>query len=145
MVDSIALVSATIAWTMTINIQHISISSHLFGENLPVQIFGWGINSRYGGETNELQRIVTRTITNENCRQAHNSQSWRVNDNNVCTLIAGGGGTCYGDEGGPMVYGNELIGIVSWHSHCSSGRVPDVFERVLPHRLWIRSHIGNWN
>lgn len=113
----------------------------MFGDHLPVQISGWGIVSDDGNVPNNLQRITTRTIPNDDCRASYGSQSWRVSDQKVCTLLTHNKGTCYGDEGSAIVLDQELIGIASWHSHCATG-LPDMYERILPHRLWIRSITG---
>lgn len=99
-------------------------------------------NSRGGGQApNNLQRITTTTITNEECRARLTPQNaGRVNDKKLCTLTRSSEGNCYGDEGGALISGGQLIGIASWQVPCATG-VPDVYERVAAHRLWITSFI----
>lgn len=137
---SIALIFTAVVIVYNDNIQPAVLSANLFGDNIPVQISGWGIVSENGNEPDNLQRITTRTMSNEECRLKYGSRSWRVNDQKVCTALTPDKGTCYGDEGSAIVLDQELIGVASWHSHCSTG-LPDMYERILPHRLWIRSVI----
>lgn len=58
-----------------------------------------------------------------------------VYDNTICTFAQVGQGVCTGDNGGPLVVSNSLIGIVSWGS-CGGGQ-PDVFVRISSHINWI--------
>lgn len=85
--------------------------------------------------------MTSTTITNDECRARFTPQNAaRVNDKKLCTLTRSTEGTCYGDEGGALIAGGQLIGISSWQVPCATG-VPDVYERVAAHRLWITSFI----
>lgn len=103
---------------------------------------GWGTNTQGGGQgPNNLQRMNSITITNEECRARFTRQNAdRVNDKKLCTLTRSTEGICYGDEGGSLIAGGQLIGLASWNVPCATG-VPDVYERIAPHRLWITSFI----
>lgn len=107
-----------------------------------VQVSGWGSNTQGGGQPpNNLQRMTTTTISNEECVSRHNRQNaLRITDNKMCTLTRSTEGTCYGDEGGALLAGGQLIAIASWQVPCATG-VPDVYERIASHRLWILSYV----
>lgn len=64
----------------------------------------------------------------------------RITETKLCTFTRSAEGTCYGDEGGALIVGGQLVGVASWQVACATGH-PDVFERITPHRLWINSLI----
>jgi len=140
--NDVALVFTATVMAVTVNVQAVPISANLFAGNVAVQMSGWGSNTVGGGQgPNNLQRISTLTITNEECRSRLTPQNAaRVTDNKICTLTRSNEGNCYGDEGGSLVAGNQLIGVASWQVPCATG-VPDVYERIAPHRLWIASFL----
>lgn len=126
---------------MTVNVQTAYINPRLSVDNLSVHISGWGINSQGTTEPIILQGITTKIISNYDCRSLHKSHNkWRVTKNKVCTTVVDWQGICYGDEGGALMSGYEVIGVASWHSYCAAS-VPDIYERVAPHRLWILSQM----
>ncbi|KAI4454419.1 trypsin [Holotrichia oblita] len=51
--------------------------------------------------------------------------------------------TCYGDSGGPIVYGNRVIGLVSSgeYANCTGY---DVQVAVAPYYGWIKKHLNNY-
>ena len=84
----------------------------------------------------------TVTITNSECQTRHSAQNInRITDSKLCTYTRSGEGTCYGDEGGALISGGQLVGVASWQVPCASGH-PDVYERISAHRLWISSIIS---
>ncbi|KYQ59316.1 Chymotrypsin-2 [Trachymyrmex zeteki] len=98
----------------------------------PAILSGWG-TTNYPGETpNNLQHIQLRVINQKQCV----TSSFRITNNNICTLNKQGEGACHGDSGGPLVADNELIGVVSWGTPCAKG-LPDVFTRIYSYRTWI--------
>ena len=46
--------------------------------------------------------------------------------------------TFKGDSGGPVVYNNKLIGIVSFGVGCAQPGYPGVYARIPPLRDWIK-------
>lgn len=85
--------------------------------------------------------MTTTTIANDECRsRLHELNGDRISDKKLCTLTRSTEGTCYGDEGGGLIANGQLIGVASWQVPCATG-VPDVYERVAAHRLWITSLI----
>lgn len=74
-------------------------------------------------------------------------QKWSIHyrptvfDWNICTETEKGKGACNGDYGAPLVYNNELVGLLSWLDFsCSSGN-PNVFTRVSYYDHWIEKII----
>lgn len=135
-----SLVLTTVAITFTAYVQTVYIHPNLNVTELSVDIAGWGIG--YGTvEPLNLKGITTQTISNDECRSLHGTHNaWRITKDKICTSIVKQEGICYGDEGGAIVTGYELIGVASWHQNCDVN-VPNVYERIASHRLWILSHI----
>lgn len=65
-------------------------------------------------------------------------------ESNVCTgPIKSNEGGCSGDSGGPLIQGNELIGIVSWGMvPCGHNKDPSVFTKVSSFVDFIRETTG---
>ncbi|XP_054010363.1 chymotrypsin-2-like isoform X1 [Hylaeus anthracinus] len=101
----------------------------------PAELSGWGTTSYPGEAPNELQHIELSVIDQKQCLNA----SFRVTNDNICTLNKRGEGACHGDSGGPLVADKVQIGVVSWGIPCARGR-PDVFTRVYSYVDWIKKH-----
>lgn len=142
-INSVSLVHTATAIAFNDNVQTVLISSMIFSDILSPTISGWGSSTVNGkNDPNNLQRQTTRTMSNKECssKQIPHSELL-LTENKLFTANDVGRGTCYGDQGGPLVInGNELIGIASWQKPCGTG-TPDVDERVAPHRLWIMGYI----
>lgn len=135
----------------TNNVQTVALSRRVDIDNENAQVFGWGQYTITGAETiNHLFTVPTTTISDQECLSKHTPRNaQRLTDNKVCAVSGLGRGSCFGDQGGPLIaYIEEafnppvphLIGIVSWHASCAAG-YPDVYERISPYLLWIRSYI----
>ncbi|XP_076645366.1 chymotrypsin-1-like [Halictus rubicundus] len=98
----------------------------------PATLSGWGTTSYPGEAPNELQHIELSVIDQKQCLNA----SFRITNDNICTLNKRGEGACHGDSGGPLVADSKQIGVVSWGIPCARGR-PDVFTRVYSYTSWI--------
>nr|XP_012148108.1 PREDICTED: chymotrypsin-2-like [Megachile rotundata] len=106
----------------------------------PATLSGWGTTSYPGQTPNELYHIELSVIDQKQCLNA----SFRITNDNICTLNKRGEGACHGDSGGPLVADNEQIGVVSWGIPCARGR-PDVFTRVYSYKDWIKKYVENEN
>lgn len=73
-------------------------------------VTGWGLLHPQGQYPNQLQKLVKRTISNEECKTRVPS-SW-VSDEKVCAFAEKGKGACPGDSGGPLTENGWLVGIV---------------------------------
>lgn len=148
------------AIVMTQNVQAANINPFLDEDEILVKMSGWGIVTKEVYDPNNLHSITVETISNDDCLSYHQNSEFAtfINEKKICTTVAEevceedengdeicstidtGKGICYGDEGGAIVSGSEIIGVASWHSYCETD-VPNVYERVAPHRLWILSYI----
>ena len=56
----------------------------------------------------------------------------------ICAgYLAGGKGSCNGDEGGPLVCNGELQGITSWGDGCAKSGYPGLYTQVCNFIDWI--------
>ncbi|XP_055599853.1 chymotrypsin-2-like [Uranotaenia lowii] len=104
-------------------------------------VSGWG---RAGMDSpaisDRLQYHATNIITNTECQARMESPYYeRINDSVMCTSNPEGVGICLGNAGGPLVFGGELVGVVSWSIPCGLG-LPDVYSRISVHRGWALVH-----
>lgn len=140
------------AIVMSTFVQTIPISQSAAVNFDSVIVYGWGLYTPDNAfQVNHLQYLASTPISNIICTEKHTEvNAARFNDNKICTFPEQGQGICFGDQGGPLVGMVEvpfqpaiaqLIGIASWHSSCTDG-YPDVYERVAPYFLWIRSYIS---
>lgn len=140
---SISLInlSTSISWNSSISNAQLSTTNVRGG--VTAQISGWGAVTQSGTATSFfLSRITTTTISNEECRSRHNEiNAKRIVDTKICTFTQSAQGTCTGDEGGALMFGNQLIGVLSWQVPCAIG-YPDVYERVADKIPWIVSYIN---
>ncbi|XP_076289169.1 chymotrypsin-2-like isoform X2 [Lasioglossum baleicum] len=102
----------------------------------PAALSGWGTTSYPGEAPNKLQHIELSVIDQKQCLNT----SFRITNDNICTLNKRGEGACHGDSGGPLVADKEQIGVVSWGIPCARGQ-PDVFTRVYSYKQWINKHV----
>lgn len=140
---SISLIQTATNIALTGNVQSIPLSPNIINGNVTVQVSGWGSTLQTGGiVSNNLQRITTNTLPLNDCRSWFNSRyAARLNDDKLCTLTRTIQGTCFGDEGGALITGGQIIGVVSWQVPCATG-LPDVYEAIASKRLWIMGIIG---
>ncbi|XP_050554195.1 chymotrypsin-1-like [Spodoptera frugiperda] len=96
---------------------------------------GWGTTSYPGRVPNDLMQLELRSITYEECKEAHKSIN-PVFETQICALTKAGEGACHGDSGGPLVREGRQIGIVSWGIPCARGK-PDVYTKVEAYMRWI--------
>ena len=67
-----------------------------------------------------------------------------IRPNALCAVKPSGGGSCYGDSGGPLMSNFKgktfAIGIVSWGIKCGDPNTPGVYTRVDPYLSWIKEN-----
>ncbi|XP_075986161.1 chymotrypsin-1-like isoform X2 [Anticarsia gemmatalis] len=103
------------------------------GEDLTLT--GWGTTSYPGRLPNDLMQLELKSITYEECKEAHKSTN-AVFETQICAMTKAGEGACHGDSGGPLVREGRQIGIVSWGIPCARGK-PDVYTKVEAYMRWI--------
>lgn len=84
---------------------------------------------------------MTTAIGSAECKALHrvNGIPEFIHDYNICSKTDNRKGICTGDNGGPLVIGNDLVGIASWATTCASN-VPDVYTRVFSFLSWLKQN-----
>ncbi|GLV42437.1 uncharacterized protein CBL_03174 [Carabus blaptoides fortunei] len=101
-------------------------------------VSGWGHTSHPGETSDHLKFIELRAISLITCATA--VKPTLVFNTQFCTYNRPGEGTCDADSGGPVVFMNRVVGIVSFGKKCAVGK-PDVFTKVSAYIQWINETI----
>lgn len=92
------------------------------------------LRQTFGSLQRQLQKVSLNTVDRQTCGGLLNSIVHRSN------LCAGDihKGQCSGDSGGPLLFDNTQIGIVSWSlKPCASK--PAVFTNLSYYMQWIKA------
>ncbi len=120
-----------------------SMSSLAAGTSLTVM--GWGAtieNSPYNYPS-VLRQVTIPLISDSTCASAYPDA---ITGNMVCAgEMSGGKDSCYGDSGGPLIYGSDAssaqqVGVVSWGDGCAEANKPGVYTRVANYIDWLTQH-----
>lgn len=99
-------------------------------------VLGWGLIDVYGPYSEVLRVAEIPLIKNSVCMQQLNNSV--ITPRMLCAGYKEGGiDACQMDSGGPLVYNDTLIGIVSWGIGCAQPESPGVYSRVSKLRFWI--------
>lgn len=113
-------------------------------------VLGWGATET-GNVSSILMEGQVQGALLDLCKSEYSERAkkdpgnWTVTDNMNC-LTGDKTGTCVGDSGGPLFFGEgNIVGIVSFGAPCVVGRSqpPGLFTKFTPRYLdWIRKAIG---
>ncbi|EDV42032.1 uncharacterized protein Dana_GF17773 [Drosophila ananassae] len=103
-------------------------------------LIGWGLNETGGSVQETLQEVFLKIYSDEECTSRHNGQT--DPKYHICGGVdEGGKGQCSGDSGGPLMYNDEQVGIVSWSvKPCTVAPYPGVYCKVSQYIDWIRNN-----
>ncbi|XP_031631154.1 chymotrypsin-2-like [Contarinia nasturtii] len=118
-------------------IQPIKCSPRYVNAGAKVQAFGWGRLSANGRNSQFLQTIDLKAISNKQCEEYYGNQAQNTN---LCTFNKIGEGVCFGDSGGSLILDNKLVGLAKF-GLCGKGDGPDGFTRISYFYQWIQSKI----
>jgi secreted trypsin-like serine protease len=97
-------------------------------------ITGWGRTTLSGPLSLTLQEGSGLVYTNLACANAWSTN--QINNGHIC-LSSETVSACNGDNGGPMICGHTLVGVMSWDSPDCSPSAPTVATRISFFRAWI--------
>jgi trypsin len=106
-------------------------------------IVGWG--STKDGDPNEQQYTEVTTLTPDDCAQLAEAAPYNLErgPGQVCALGSVDVGPCHGDSGGPLLFNNTVVGMVSYalDPACAKG-YPDIYTRAAYYAEWIDESIS---
>lgn len=99
-------------------------------------ILGWGV---INVETQELaDYLMKANVPIVKQKICNRFMGGMITDRMLCAGFQKGGiDACQMDSGGPMVYNEKLIGIVSWGLGCGKPNKPGVYVRVSELLSWV--------
>ncbi|XP_044001669.1 chymotrypsin-1-like [Aphidius gifuensis] len=102
-----------------------------------VTLSGWGSLSYPAGALNQpafMRKLETEVISNTLCRSVVHKD---IVSQQLCTFKQSGYGACHGDSGGPFVYNNTVVSVISFVSNgCARGK-PDVGGRLIKYTKYL--------
>lgn len=106
-----------------------------------VNIAGWGTTKQGGTLSANLMTVHYPVVGRKKCNDDYKEASGgddMISDQMFCTgAPAGAKGACQGDDGGPVLSGSTVVGIISWRHSCAQPNFPDVNTRVGSFVPWI--------
>ncbi|KAJ8668629.1 hypothetical protein QAD02_010292 [Eretmocerus hayati] len=86
-----------------------------------------------------LKYFETQVVALEDCK---NQLPIIVTNTNICTKAKIGAFTCTGDNGGPLVVGDVVIGVKNKHSECNANQ-PELYTRVSDYLGFIEKVLSH--
>uniref|UniRef100_A0A1A9Z347 Peptidase S1 domain-containing protein n=1 Tax=Glossina pallidipes TaxID=7398 RepID=A0A1A9Z347_GLOPL len=120
----IALIRLRSPFTLNTNVQPISVAK--FTRKLPPKLVvsGWGlINETSTTPSNDLMSVTISPVIRSECQKIYGKST--ITKNMLCAA-APKKDACIGDSGGPLFFGNEQFGIVSFGVGCARHGYPGV-------------------
>jgi len=126
-------------------IQPISLTSTEPAAGSIAVVSGWGYTLSSDGVLNlpsKLQAANVFIVSRPECDYVYAAYGG-ITQSMICANVPGGGkGPCEGDNGGPLVFGGKLVGIMSWGNGCGSAQYPMVYSNVAYLKDFITQQTG---
>lgn len=107
-------------------------------------ITGWGETVLNGDYSDQLRSVRVPILDREDCQNSYKYEN--ITTNMVCAgFKEGGRDMCRGDSGGPLIYNNKQVGIVSWGYECALASYPGVYSSVAALKPWIMETLRKIN
>ncbi|KAH8367051.1 hypothetical protein KR200_001506, partial [Drosophila serrata] len=131
----IGVIRLKTALTFSKKIKAIKINPKKVADGQYTTIAGWGFKSVNGPPSDELRYARVPVVNQAVCKKLLGET---VTDRMMCAgYLKGGTDACQMDSGGPLVWREELVGIVSWGVGCALADKPGVYTRLEALHPWI--------
>ncbi|XP_030386551.1 trypsin alpha-3-like [Scaptodrosophila lebanonensis] len=97
-------------------------------------VSGWGLTEQGIPET--LKGTHVGIVDQGVCRNQYQTVCSKITEDMICAA-APGKDSCSYDSGGPLVYNDQLVGIVSWGEGCADAKFSGVYANVALLHEWI--------
>lgn len=137
--NDIALLHLNTSINYKKTIQPIDVTQKIVNTSEPLLFTGWGLISLWDPFPENLQKLLMYHVSQEECSHILESEfeDIQLDITHICAFTKRYQGACHGDNGGPLVFNNTLIGIHSWSYPCADG-YPDLFTNIWYYRDWLR-------
>ncbi|KAJ2944865.1 hypothetical protein O0L34_g1757 [Tuta absoluta] len=145
----------------TINVARLPVYGSVVPDDAVVTYVGWGLTSADddADQATILQEVDVYNVNIEVCREGYREiekqvleesgrkAEFTVTDNMICAGVMGVGGkdACTADSGGPLLYNETLVGVISWGFRCADPIAMGVSVRVANFNVWIDEAIKQLN
>ncbi|XP_037881612.1 trypsin alpha-like [Glossina fuscipes] len=138
--NDIALIRLDLPFIFDKAVQPCRLAEFRRNSPLKVVVSGWGLtNENATTLSNYLMMAKVSIVTPSECQKAYGEI--KITKNMICAVDPNKD-SCSGDSGGPLFFGNELIGIVSFGIGCARSDYPGVYTSVSGFNLWIKRKIS---
>ncbi|XP_051157100.1 chymotrypsin-2-like [Leptopilina boulardi] len=142
--QNIALIKLQDTLTFSTKLNKIDLPlKNLNTADTPVVISGWGSTFKEGKTSKKLLFLQSKIFDLNTCknRMSEIKDLPPVTDENLCTFTREGEGSCNGDTGNPVVFGDYQVGVVLHGYPCAKG-YPDISANVWNYIKWIKNTIN---
>ena len=102
----------------------------------------WGRYRPLSPPSRELRAVELGIASRELCDSAYADKGGNIEDV-VCVVVSGGGKDfCTEDSGGPLVFGDQLVGFASWGMCCASANYPGLYSNVATLKSFVTEQTG---
>ncbi|XP_011205128.2 serine protease SP24D isoform X2 [Bactrocera dorsalis] len=136
--NDLALLQLETPYSLSYYIQPIRIADWEAPSGESVIISGWG--RTYEGSLLSDKLLYSRALTTERYEFCAGADGV-TNPGVLCLNTPQGNGFCDGDDGGPVVYRNVLIGIASYNANACGTVSYGGFTKASYYKLWIQGVI----
>ncbi|EDV52586.1 seminase [Drosophila erecta] len=106
-----------------------------------LRVSGWGLTNPNEFGPQKLLRTVTVPIVDKKICRASYLPTVQLTDSMFCAGVLGKKDACTFDSGGPLVYKNQVCGIVSFGIGCASKRYYGVYTDIMYVKPFIEQSI----
>ncbi|KAH8286576.1 hypothetical protein KR054_011889 [Drosophila jambulina] len=124
------------------SIKKLSLCKTRLKAGMSMTVSGFGMLVPWGERPESyLRKAIVPIISKKYCRKAYR-KIINITRSMVCAAELGKRDACTYDSGGPLVYRNQLCGIVSFGAGCASTVYPGVYARVTYAKPFIMKSIN---
>ncbi|XP_017030337.2 seminase-like [Drosophila kikkawai] len=123
------------------NIAKLSLCTTELKVGMQLDVSGWGHTKEGASLENNLRTVTVPYIDRDTCRESYRFTEVNITDNMICAGVLGSKDACLFDSGGPLVYQQEICGIVSFGIGCARKDYPGVYTDVKFMKPFIEQSI----
>ncbi|XP_063243747.1 trypsin 3A1-like [Bacillus rossius redtenbacheri] len=139
-VNDVSLVKTSKSITFTASVKAVTLApaNLVLKAGSVVRLVGWGLTTIYGEPPTVLSDVQMETLADKECSQLYGTVAGTF----CAGTLTGTKGACDGDHGGPLIYNNEQVGLLSWGNSCGRKNMPEGYTSVAHFRAWIKTETG---
>ncbi|PSN43589.1 hypothetical protein C0J52_15968, partial [Blattella germanica] len=118
-----------------------TISNIVIGTRVPFPTYiltttGWGAQTAGTWLAMNLLEVRVPLVYDNDCVYNYQGIGNTVTGNMICAGEEGNG-ACHGDTGNPLLYNNQVVGLMSWSYGCGEAKYPAVYTAVYKFKEWV--------